>query len=107
MMSDHERIFLEPLENADLSDYGDGRQWCEDNGCWDKPGVEYVRADLYQAAIAAARADEREQCAQIADDIYDDAPSGSYDNGGTQDGWQMASIECAKLIRARASKEPT
>ncbi|AZO45914.1 hypothetical protein EJ076_34945 [Mesorhizobium sp. M7D.F.Ca.US.005.01.1.1] len=36
--------------------------------------------------------------ARIAEAAYEDAPNGSYDNGGTQDGWQMACQEIAKRI---------
>ncbi len=60
------RIYLQPRCNVDPHD---GRVWCEDN-VWpdddcDEPGVEYVRADLLDAAIAATR----EECAAIADKL--------------------------------------
>jgi hypothetical protein len=49
--------------------------------------------------IAKALLAERERGAKICDDICEDAPSGSYDNGGTMDGWRMACTAIAKAIR--------
>jgi len=43
-----------------------------------------------------------ERAAKIADDVWGEGPSGSYDNGGTQDGWNMASQHIKKLIEAVA-----
>ncbi|WP_127524643.1 hypothetical protein [Mesorhizobium sp. Z1-4] len=34
----------------------------------------------------------------IIDEEYDEAPSGTYDNGGTMDGWQMACSRARSLI---------
>ena len=53
--------------------------------------------------LANARKAALEEAAKVADDAYADAPSGSYDNGGTQNGWQMASQEIMRLIRALTS----
>jgi hypothetical protein len=61
--ADHERIWLEP------GGYGpEGRLWCQDNVWGSRCATEYVRADLMEAAIATARAEERERCAKIADE---------------------------------------
>ena len=53
---DPDRIYLQP---DCCTDYlGEGRHWCQDN-VWptssdcDKPGVEYVRADLAESAVKA------------------------------------------------------
>lgn len=59
---DHDRIWLEP-KCAEKS--YEGRQWCQDD-VWDHceecdlPSVEYVRADLLDAAVGAALAEAAE-----------------------------------------------
>ena len=46
-------------------------------------------------------AEEREACAKVADDSYGEGPTGTYDNGGTIDGWNMACVRITAAIRAR------
>lgn len=46
------------------------------------------------------------EAAKIAREQYDEAPSGSYDNGGTQDGWQMACRKVEELIIALTVQKP-
>jgi hypothetical protein len=59
--ADHERIWLEP------GGYGpEGRLWCQDNVWGSRCVTEYVRADLMEAAIATARAEERAEFARLA-----------------------------------------
>lgn len=53
---DHERIWLSNKKDVNPSE---GRLWCEDN-VWfnpseNHPPTEYVRADLYEAALAELR----------------------------------------------------
>lgn len=62
-MSEHERIWLEP---APESDPEFGRQWCQDN-VWGDKATEYVRADLVDAKIAAARKEALEAAAQVVE----------------------------------------
>lgn len=68
-----------------------------------------TRADIAAEAIAeavkAAVEVEREAAATIADDLYGQGPSGSYDNGGTMDGWDRATVKIAAAIRARNPTE--
>jgi hypothetical protein len=54
-------------------------------------------------AISSGEMVSVEDCAKLCDEIYDDAPNGSFDNGGTQDGWQMACREVERRIRALAA----
>jgi len=61
-----------------------------------------------RAALDAAEADkaraveaEREACAVTADGMWGEGPSGSYGNGGTQDGFNIATQQIAAAIRAR------
>ena len=53
-----------------------------------------------QTEIAAAKREAFEEAAKMAEELYDDAPSAPYDNGGTQDGWQCACSKLADDIRA-------
>ena len=48
---EHERIFLAPLEEADPFE---GRQWCQDDGNLESPGIEFIRNDIAEKARAAA-----------------------------------------------------
>jgi len=38
------------------------------------------------------------RAAKLADDVHGEGPDGSYDNGATRDGWDMASQHIKKLI---------
>lgn len=62
MMTEHERIWLEPSPGAD-EDYG--RQWCQHN-VWDK-GVEYIKADLVAKALPFDPTDEMVNAALAVD----------------------------------------
>lgn len=53
-----------------------------------------------EARAATARDDALEEAAKEADELYDEAPSHPFDNGGTQDGWQSACVKIATAIRA-------
>jgi len=67
--------------------------------CWaNGEKVSYPRR--IAVALRKARSDALEEAATIEDSLYDEAPSGSYDNGGTQDGWQMACREYNNRICA-------
>ena len=44
----------------------------------------------------------RDDAAGVASDKWGEGPSGSYDNGATQDGWNMCSAEVEASIRALA-----
>jgi len=66
-----------------------------------KPAGSYATPPSTAALIAKAVEAEREACSKIADDLCDEAPHGSYDNGGTNDGWRMACAEFAAAIRSR------
>jgi hypothetical protein len=68
--SDHERIWLEPGPGG-----YEGRLWCQDDVWADNsdyagygPPTEYIRADLFNAAVDAAREEgrreERERCGE-------------------------------------------
>jgi len=46
-----------------------------------------------------------ERAARIADDQYGEGPSGTYDNGGTQDGWNLACVAIENRIRPTAALE--
>ena len=63
--------------------------------------------DDLRAKLKTAREDEREQCVRIADDLYGEGPSGSFDNGGTADGWNLATQAIATAIRARTAYDAT
>jgi len=52
---------------------------------------------VYRAGRLAALREVAKEC----DALEDETPSGSYDNGGTQDGWQMACRAMVKAIRSR------
>ncbi len=45
-----------------------------------------------------------ERAAKIADNLWGDGPNGSYDNGATADGWNMASTKIANDIRGVSSE---
>lgn len=45
-----------------------------------------------------------DRAAAIADSEYGEGPSGSYDNGGTQDGWNMACVRIQERVGARTHK---
>jgi hypothetical protein len=64
---------------------------------------------IYQDALekfaslveAAARADEREACAKVCEDIYNDPE----ENNGYDSYYTRPYLECADVIRARGSHE--
>ena len=63
-----------------------------------------VAAMLTAAEAEKARAveAERERCAALADAMWGEGPSGSYDSGATQDGFNIATQRIAAAIRTGA-----
>jgi hypothetical protein len=63
-----------------------------------------LRAALDAAEAEQARAveAERERCAALADAMWGEGPSGSYDSGATQDGFNIATQRIAAAIRTGA-----
>jgi hypothetical protein len=62
----------------------------ESTHVWKQQAVD----DIAKAILA-----ERERCANLAEDQHGEGPSMPFDNGGTSDGWNMATRKIAKLIR--------
>ena len=73
---EHERIFLTPPEEADPFE---GRQWCQDDGNWESPGVEFVRSDIAEKARAASyragRIAQAEGDARIVESVKTGTPT--------------------------------
>ncbi len=85
-----------PIREEDVLEIAMERFWAAPGG-----NVEGVRAVLsFAKAVFLDMGDEA--CAKIADEAYGEGPSGSYDNGGTRDGWDQATRQIAESIRARA-----
>lgn len=59
---------------------------------------------VVDAVTGIISSEVREKCAAIAEALEDEAPSGSYDNGGTMDGWQMACRKIAEIIRTGTTR---
>jgi hypothetical protein len=55
-----------------------------------------------EAEKARAVEAERERCAALADAMWGEGPSGSYDSGATQDGFNIATQRIAAAIRTGA-----
>lgn len=72
-----------------------------------KDDLRAVVADAIRLAYEDGKLDEREACALTAEAQYEDAPSTTYDNGGTTDGWHLACDSIATAIRARTQSEPS
>lgn len=70
--------------------------------------ITFDKTDIAEMLTAAeaekARAveAERERCAALADAMWGEGPSGSYDSGATQDGFNIATQRIAAAIRAGA-----
>lgn len=60
--------------------------------------------DRLRSLFATGGGDLLEQAALVLDDMWGEGPSGSYDNGATSDGWNMACNEAAKRIRALSAR---
>lgn len=65
--------------------------------------VERMGEDVVNRAAANIRNAMLDEVEKMANGIYDEAPTGSYDNGATTDGWQMACREFVKRLRALKS----
>jgi len=67
----------------------------EDNG--DGQGVWLANAPCLKTLVELARADEREACAKVCDDLP--APDVYSDTDKSM--WDVACVDCAEAIRAR------
>jgi hypothetical protein len=62
------------------------------------PIISLEYAEKFAALVAAAaRADEREECAKVCEDIYNDPD----ENNGYDSYYTRPYLECADVIRAR------
>jgi hypothetical protein len=101
-MSDHERIFLAPLDEPE--DPYQGRMWCEDCSGWESPGVEFIRLDLHDAALVAATERGRQAGLREAMEINRKSVDWSSSTAG--------SVSCGiasanEAIRARIKEGPS
>lgn len=69
--------------------------------------LDKVMIATIRQAYEDGKRDEREACALTAEAQYEDAPSTTYDNGGTTDGWHLACDSIATANRARTQSEPS
>lgn len=106
---EHEVIFLQQQDEADPFE---GRQWCEDDGNWESPGVKFIRYDIHDARLLAARADERakamEECAELADnkaDTWDHIQAATPEEGIENAARARVLEGFAESIRDHAKKE--
>lgn len=60
LAENHNRIFLEPRCAVDERSWCEDRHDCDEEGCGEE-AVEYIRADLAEAAVDA----ERKRCADL------------------------------------------
>ena len=52
------------------------------------------------AVLPMVRAAVVEECAKVAENMFGEGPNGSYDNGATSDGFDIATRHIASAIRA-------